>query len=266
MKDPMPEAAPDQSNSKKEDVLVITLKNHDMGAFIDEARIKNMKKLVYEATLNSEMDNNNKEPGVLVEQKMKIDRIPLLQMKLDGTFGDLLVTTRRIDSENLIEPDNIFGDLLRENNKIDPEVLYKTLGANNLWVLDARAGLEKETQFAKLFLNGGVIALAQISNSTANHFDSIASTPLQDPDDYFSDDYVRLGWIVSAGAEIPLFGKKSRFLQDEDSNWKLRLEGSYVSFGGRDCGLGGPNKPCSYSMDNEFGIVRFSLTRYFDLW
>ena len=181
----------------------------------------------------SSVDYNGTEPvgGVLIGKKVKITGIPLLRLELDGTFGDISAGT----------------------NKVDPKGLDETVEADAVWLFTARAGFEEKLGPVTLFINGG-LALAQISNSVTDIDFGPNKPPMKDFDDSFSDDSVHVGWVVGAGAEVPVFGSNSKFLQDDDDNWILRLEGSYINFGESSyevnhsgnniCGPGGPNRPC----------------------
>ncbi|MCY4513280.1 MAG: hypothetical protein OXB86_06295 [Bdellovibrionales bacterium] len=188
--------------------------------------------------------------GFLIGKKASINGLPV-RLELDGTFGKMSAQT----------------------NRLDPEGLDETAKSEVLWLVTARAGLEKNVGLVTLLANSG-LALARISNSVTDIDFRRDAPPQRDPDDSFQDNSIHLGWVFGLGAEIPLDKNLQRALQD-DETWTLRLEGSYINFGkdrytvnhsgNNRCGVDGPRRPCIYTIKNEIGILRFVLSRRFSL-
>ena len=88
--------------------------------------------------------------------------------------------------------------------------------------------------------------------------------PRLDADDSFRDGSTEIGWVIGAGVEVPLADA-----------WMLRLEGSYLDFGrsthyvnrsgDNRCGPDKPRRPCSYTIENNLGVVRLAIIRRFGL-
>ena len=186
------------------------------------------------------------------------------------TIGGVLVGRKFNGLPLRFEVDTIFGDMSASSNKLDPKGLDETVKTDVLWILTARAGLEKDLGLAKLFANGG-LAIARISNSVVDIDFSFNKPPQKDPDDSFSDNSIHLGWVIGIGAEMPLSGKTL----PNDEGWTLRVDGSYINFGentyqvnhsgNNRCGHEGPRRPCSYNIKNEVSLIRLALIRRFSL-
>ena len=198
---------------------------------------------------SSSVDYDDTEPifGMLIGKKVNINDIPL-RFELDGNFGDISAST----------------------NKLDPEGLDETAKTNVIWIITARAGIEKSLGFATVFANGG-LALARISHSITDMDYMPDGSQQRDPDDSSQDDSIQVGWVVGLGAEVPL-ENDTRNLHDAEV-WTLRIEGSYYDFGkdthtvnhsgNNSCGPGGPRRPCHYNVENEVGILRLAIVRKF---
>ena len=188
--------------------------------------------------------------GFLIGKKASINGLPV-RLELDGTFGKMSAQT----------------------NRLDPEGLDETAKSEVLWLITARAGLEKNVGLVTLFANSG-LALARISNSVTDIDFSPNTPPRRDPNDSFEDNSVHLGWVFGLGAEILLDENLQEALQN-DETWTLRLEGFYTNFGkekytvnhsgNNRCGVNGPRRPCIYAIKNEIGILRLVLSRRFSL-
>ena len=189
--------------------------------------------------------------GVLIGKKVRINGMPL-RLELDGVFGNMSAST----------------------NQLDPQGLDETVKSDVSWILTARTGLEHQLGPTTLFANGG-LAIARISNSVTDIDFGPDRFPQEDPDDSFSDNSIHIGWVIGAGAEMPLSkNNKARFLRD-DEGWILRLEGSYIDLGentyevnhsgGNSCGPGGPRRPCLYRIENKVGLVRLAIIKRFSL-
>ena len=188
--------------------------------------------------------------GVLAGRRFEIGGMPL-RVELDGTFGDMSAKTSRIDPGNPDDPD-------------------ETVESEFRWIATARAGVEQAVGRATVFASAG-LALARIENSLTDldrdldrSFDPPRPTPWRmDPDDSFRDGSTEFGWVIGAGVETSL-----------NDAWTLRLEGSYLDFGGSThyanrsgndpcCGTGSPRRPVSYRIENKLGIVRLALVHRF---
>lgn len=199
---------------------------------------------------SSDYDNTETVGGVLVGKKGDINGMPI-RLELDSTFGKISAST----------------------NKLDPEGLDETAEAEVLWLVTARAGLEKEVGPATLFANGGV-AWSQIRNSVTDIDFRSDGPPQVDPDDSFEDDSIQLGWVIGLGAELPLSKIAGKFSKNKEI-WTLRVEGFHADFGektytvnhsgGNSCGVGGSRRPCTYNIDNKVRIVRMVISRPFSL-
>ena len=195
-------------------------------------------------------DNTDTVGGVLIGKKGDLNGLPV-RFELDGTFGKISAST----------------------NQLDPEGLDETAETDILWLVTARAGLEKALGPATLFANGG-LALAQIRNSVTDIDFRLDGPPQVDPDDSFEDDSIQLGWVIGHGAEFPLTKGSRRFLKDKEV-WTLRVEGFHADFGeetytvnhsgGNRCGAGGPLRPCIYNIDNKVRVLRLVVSRPFSL-
>ena len=191
--------------------------------------------------------------GVLVGRRFEIGGVPL-RVELDGTFGGMSAKTNRIDPR-FQPPDEMVESKYR-------------------WVATARAGVERAVGRATVFASAG-LALARVEKSLVDldaYRDRSGAWVLlpdgraaqrMDPDDSFRDGSTEFGWVIGAGVEAPL-----------NDAWTLRLEGSYLDFGGsthhanrsgddRCCGAGSPRRPVSYRIENKLGIVRLALVHRF---
>ncbi len=197
----------------------------------------------------ADYDETNPVGGMLVGKRIRINGVPL-RLELDGTVGNMSAST----------------------NKLDPQGLDETARSDISWIVTARAGLEHQLGPATLFTNGG-LAVARISNSVIDIDFSPDKPPQEDPDDSFSDNSIHVGWVIGAGAEVPLGKNGNAKLLRDDKGWVLRLEGSYIDFGedtyevnhsgGNRCGPGGLHKPCLYNIENKIGIVRLAIIKRF---
>ena len=196
----------------------------------------------------SSVDYDNTEPvgGLLIGKKVNINGMPV-RLEIDGTFGNLSAST----------------------NKLDPIGLDETAETDIHWIVTTRAGIEKDLGPATVFANAG-LALARVSNSVIDIDFSPNKPPYWDPDDSFSNDSTQIGFVLGAGAEVPLSDAKT--LQNNEG-WILRMEGAYINLGesiyrvnhsGRNsCGQGGPRRPCSYTIKTETSIIRLVVIRQF---
>ena len=195
-------------------------------------------------------DDTGAVGGVLIGKKIDINGVPI-RLELDGTFGEMSAST----------------------NQLDPKGLDETAEAKTLWLITARAGLEKELESTTLFINGG-LALAEVHNSVIDLDYNPDGTQEVDPDDSFEDKSIRLGWVVGVGAEFPLTHFSKSVLKDKEV-WTLRIEGFHADFGehtytvnrsgNNRCGAGGSKKACSYNIENEVSILRIVFSRPFSL-
>ena len=180
----------------------------------------------------STVDYNETNPvgGLLIGKRLRINGVPL-RLELDATFGNMSDST----------------------NQLDPKGLDETAKSDISWLVTARAGLEQQLGPATLFANGG-LALARVSNSVIDIDFARDKPPWYDPDDSFSDNSTRIGWVLGVGAEAPLGTNRRAELLRDDEGWFLRVEGSYIDLGDRDyevnhsgnnsCGPGGERRPC----------------------
>ena len=199
---------------------------------------------------SSEYNNTETVGGVLIGKKEDFNGLPV-RFELDGTFGKISAST----------------------NQLDPEALDETAKTDILWLVTARAGLEKDLGFATLFASGG-LALAEIHNSVTDIDFSWNQPPKFDPDDSFEDDSIQWGWVIGLGAEFPLT-RSSRIFSKDKEIWTLRVEGIHADFGEEaytvnhsgdsSCGAGGPRGPCTYNIDNEVRVLRLVFSRPFSL-
>ena len=188
--------------------------------------------------------------GLLLGKKLKLHDLPL-RIEIDGTFGDILSSS----------------------NKLDPVSLDETVETDMDWIVTARLGIEQDFKPVTVFANGG-LAAARISNSVTD-IDFSRDRPPQrerDPDDSFQDDSIHFGWVVGMGFEVPLAGAR---ISKNEEGWVLRIDASYADFGKKTyyvnhsgnniCGPRGPRRPCSYKIKNRVGIVRLVLSHPFSL-
>ena len=190
----------------------------------------------------SSVNYDDSEPvgGIIIGRKIYIDETPI-RLELDATIGELSA----------------------HSDRIDPKDRDETARSKILWLVTTRAGLEEDIGRVTAFVNGG-LALGRVSNSVTDIDFAPGHSPWEDPDDSFKDTSTRLGWVLGLGAEMAL---------DENEDWKMRLDGSYINLGeetytvnhsgGGRCGPEGPRKPCVYKVDNEVFIVRLAVTRRF---
>lgn len=176
--------------------------------------------------------------GALIGRKLDIAGLPL-RIEFDGTFGRLPASS----------------------NKLDPEGLDETVESKFRWIATARGGMDHSIGPATVFAVGG-LAVARIDNSVTDVDFGPGMPTRADPDDSFRDSSTEVGWTVGLGIEAPL-----------TDTWTLRLEGSYLEFGGRThyvnrlgdarCGPDKPRRPCPYEVENELGIMRLAVIRRF---
>ncbi len=176
--------------------------------------------------------------GALIGRKLDIGGLPL-RIEFDGTFGRLPASS----------------------NKLDPEGLDETVDSKFRWIATARGGMDHSIGPATVFAVGG-LAVARIDNSVTDVDFGPGMPTRVDPDDSFRDSSTEVGWTVGLGIEAPL-----------TDTWTLRLEGSYLEFGGRThyvnrlgdarCGPDKPRRPCPYEVENELGIMRLAVIRRF---
>ena len=188
--------------------------------------------------------------GVLIGRKVKLNGVPV-RLELDGSLGKISART----------------------NQLDPETLDETAHSDIVWLVTARAGLEKDFGHATLFANGG-LAMAEIHNSVIDLDFRPDGTQQVDPDDSFEDESIRLGWVIGVGAEFPLTEDSRAFLGDKEI-WTLRVEGFHADFGeeiytvnrsgNNRCGVGGSYKACAYNIDNKVNVFRIVFSRPFSL-
>ena len=191
----------------------------------------------------------------------------------NGLTGGLLLGKKLTlhDLPLRIEIDGTFGDILSSSNKLDPVDLDETVETDMDWVVTARLGIEKDFKPVTVFANGG-LAVARISNSVTDIDLSRDKFPQRDPDDSFQDDSIHFGWVFGMGFETPL--AEARVSKNEEG-WVLRIDASYTDFGEKTyyvnhsgnntCGPGGPRRPCFYKIKNRVGIVRLVLSHPFSL-
>ena len=180
--------------------------------------------------------------GALIGTKLAIGGMPL-RLELDAMTGG--------------------GGLAASDNTLDPEGLDETVETSFGWVMTARVGVEHAfAEGMTLFATAG-LAAAQIDRSVTDiDTPDDGTPPYVDHDDSFSDDSTAIGWVIGAGVETSLA-----------DGWALRLEGSYMDFGGsahpvnqsggNRCGPEGPQRPCLYDIEHTLGVVRLAVIRRF---
>ena len=179
--------------------------------------------------------------------------------------GGILIGKKNINNSPLrIEFDGMLGKISASTNQLDPKGLDETAKTEVLWLVTARAGLDKELGPATLFVNGGV-ALAQIRNSVTDMDYKPDGSLHFDPDDSFADDSVEVGWVIGLGAEFPI--------SKNEEGWTLRLEKFHADFGEKTykvnrsgnnrCGWEGPYRACNYNIDNDIRVFRLLVYRSF---
>ena len=185
-----------------------------------------------------------------------------------GLVGGVLVGRKFAiaDTAFRVELDAVFGGLSGHSNELDPTCTDESVKSEHRWVATARIGVEEVVGRATVFATGG-LAVARIVNAVTD-IDYSGRSCLErqlrlDPDDSFRDSSTELGWVIGVGVEAALADA-----------WTLRLDGSYVDFGGRthyvnqsannSCG-GTARRPCRYHIENRLGIARMVIIRRFDL-
>lgn len=196
-------------------------------------------------------------------------RAPGFAVRYDdpGFVGGVLVG-RKLDGLPVrIEIDVGSADLSAATKGVDPKVLDETAASKVRWFATARAGVEHALGPAAIFATAG-LAAAQIENSLTDLdrrlVDGVPTPWRMDPDDSFRDRSTRIGWVIGVGAETALADA-----------WTLRLEGSYMNFGGRthtvnhsadaSCIRGGEKRVCTYRVENSLGLLRLAIIRKFAL-
>lgn len=200
---------------------------------------------------DDEVDENESVGTLLLGKELVVDGVPI---KLDiGALDKMPRDTKGTDFENLDEDTNV----------------------SEKWLVTARAGLEQKLGLATLFANGGLV-VARTSES--DQIISIRSDePLQgDSGSSSRHDYLRLGWVIGAGIEVPL-NKKAMENIKGDGALILQLEGSHVSLtgetyaigsasrGGSSCGAVDLHRPCLQSRDKEVTFLGLVVVRRFSL-
>lgn len=199
---------------------------------------------------DDEVDENEPVGTLLLGKELVVDGVPI---KLDiGALDNRPKDTRETDFENLEEGSN----------------------ADKRWLVTARAGLEQKLGLATLFANGGLV---MVRTPESDQVISIKSDEPQQGNSGPSSrhDYLRLGWVVGAGIEVPL-NKRAMENIKSDGAWMLQLEGSHVSLaeeaytigssrGGGACGAVGLHRPCFQSRDSEVTFLGVVIVRRFSL-
>lgn len=161
-----------------------------------------------------------------------------------------------------LEFGGVFGDLHATTNRLDPGGLDETAVSEFRWLATARLGLWKAFGPVTLFVTGGA-AVARISDAVTDiDYSQAAPDGAVDPDDSFRNRSTKVGWVLGAGAEMPLADA-----------WALRLEALRMDFGEDDhhvnhsgnntCGRGGPRRPCVHRIEHRLDLFRLAIIRRF---
>lgn len=184
-----------------------------------------------------------------------------------GFAGGVLVGKKLDGLPVRIEIDAGSADLSAATKGLDPVVGDETAASKLRWFAAARAGVERALGPATIFVAAG-LAAAQIESSLTDLdrvvVDGVPTPWRMDPDDSFRDRSIKIGWVAGIGVETALAGA-----------WTLRLEGSYMNFGGSThtlnhsannrCGPEGERRACTYRVENSLGLLRLAIIRKFAL-
>ena len=217
----------------------------------DLQREENLRNSGLSFGTGDEVDEEEPVGTLLLGKELVVDGVPI---KLDiGALDNIPRDTKGTNFENLDEG----------------------ASADKRWLVTARAGLEQKLGLATLFANGGLV-VARTPES-----DQVISIRSGEPSQGDSDpssrhDYLRLGWVVGAGIQVPLNEKAMKNIKS-DGAWMLQLEGSHVSLtgetytiggssqGGGSCGAVDLHRPCFQSGDKEVTFLGVVVVRRFSL-
>lgn len=199
----------------------------------------------------NEVDENELVGTLLLGKELVVDGVPI-KLDIGGALDNIpREDTKGTDFENLDEGTN----------------------PNKKWLVTARAGFEQKLGLATLFANGGLVVAR---TSEPDQVISIRSDePPQNDSSSSHYDYLRLGWVVGAGIEVPLNKKAMENIKNAGA-WVLQLEGSHVSLTGETYSIGSSrggnfcravdlHRPCFQSRDKEVTFLGVVVVRRFSL-